>query len=156
MALDFSPLYRSTIGFDAMTALFDHALDRDAGGYPPYNIEKAGENTYRIVVALAGWSADEIELVTEANRLVVRGSPKKVENEKFYLHRGHTQRAFERVFDIADHVTVTAATMSDGLLVVDLTREIPEALKARRIEIASGPAAEVSSLDAMRLAKSAA
>jgi HSP20 family molecular chaperone IbpA len=95
MALDFSPLYRSTIGFDSMTALFDHAIDRDPGGFPPYNIEKAGENTYRIVVALAGWKPDDIELVADGNRLVVRGSPKKIEGEKTYLHRGHTKRAFE-------------------------------------------------------------
>jgi molecular chaperone IbpA len=156
MALDFSPLYRSTIGFDAMTALFDHAIDRDPDGFPPYNIEKVGGNTYRIVVALAGWTPDDIELVADANRLVVRGSPKKVEAEKTYLHRGHLKRAFERVFDIAEHVEVTGANMSDGLLVIDLKREIPEALKPRRIEIGSGPVAEVTSLDSQRLTKSAA
>jgi HSP20 family molecular chaperone IbpA len=104
MAFDFTPLYRSTIGFDGMTALLAHALERDDGAFPPYNIEKSSDDTYRVVVALAGWTRDEIELVTEANRLVVRGHAKKVGDEKAYLHRGIAQRAFERIFDLADHV----------------------------------------------------
>lgn len=156
MAFDFSPLYRSTIGFDGMTALFAHALDRDEGGFPPYNIEKSGENAYRIVLALAGWRRDELELVTEANRLVVRGEAKKEDREKNYLHRGIAQRAFERVFDLADHVEVIGANMSDGLLVVDLKREIPEALKPRRIEIGLPVDASVANFDAKRLVKTAA
>ncbi len=156
MAFDFTPLYRSTIGFDAMTALLTHALERDEGGFPPYNIEKSGGDAYRIVMALAGWTRDEIELVAENNRLVVRGQAKKAGDEKAYLHRGIVQRAFERVFDLADHVAVTGASMSDGLLVVDLKREIPEALKPRRIEIGSSAGANVASLDTKRLEKSVA
>lgn len=149
MAYDFTPLYRSTIGFDGMTALFAHALERDDGGFPPYNIEKLGDDAYRIVMALAGWTRDEIELVAGANRLVVRGQAKKAGDEKAYLHRGIAQRAFERIFDLADHVEVTGASMSGGLLVVDLKREIPEALKPRRIEI-------TPDLDGRRLEKAAA
>jgi molecular chaperone IbpA len=140
MAFDFSPLYRSSIGFDGMTALFAHALERDDGGFPPYNIEKSGENAYRIVMALAGWTRDEVDLVADAGRLIVRGQAKKVVDQKEYLHRGIAQRAFERIFDLADHVEVSGASMQDGLLTVDLKREIPEALKPRRIEIASGAA----------------
>jgi molecular chaperone IbpA len=156
MALDFSPLYRSTIGFDGMTALFAHALDREDGGFPPYNIEKMGESSYRIVLALAGWDRDDLELVTDANRLVVRGRPRKAEIEKTFLHRGIALRAFERVFDLADHVEVTNASMADGLLVVDLKKEIPEALKPRRIEIGASSRPELTSVDTTRLQKSAA
>jgi molecular chaperone IbpA len=139
-----------------MSALFAHALDRDESGFPPYNIEKSGENAYRIVLALAGWQRDELELVTEANRLVVRGEAKKEDREKNYLHRGIAQRTFERVFDLADHVEVMGANLSDGLLVVDLKREIPEALKPRRIEIGLPVDATVASLDSKRLVKTAA
>ena len=156
MAFDFTPLYRSTIGFDGMTALFAHALERDDGGFPPYNIEKLGDDAYRIVMALAGWTRDEIELVAGANRLVVRGQAKKAGDEQAYLHRGIAQRAFERIFDLADHVEVTNASMSDGLLVIDLKREIPEALKPRRIEIASAAEANIADLDSRRVEKSAA
>lgn len=155
MAFDFTPLFRSTIGFDGMTALLSHALEREEGGFPPYNIEKAGDDAYRIVIALAGWSRDELEIVTGESRLVVRGQAKPAEGERVYLHRGIAQRAFERVFDLADHVEVTGASMADGLLTVDLKRNIPEALKPRRIEIGSyGPS--VTKLDAKTLDKSAA
>jgi molecular chaperone IbpA len=139
-----------------MTALFDHALDREDGGFPPYNIEKMGEASYRIVLALAGWNRDDVELITDANKLVVRGRAKKPESEKTFLHRGIALRAFERVFDLADHVEVTSASMSDGLLMVDLKREIPEALKPRRIEIGTSSRPELTSVDAKRLQKSAA
>jgi molecular chaperone IbpA len=156
MAFDFSPLYRSTIGFDGMTALFAHALNREEGGFPPYNIQKVGENTYRIAIALAGWSQDDLELIADANRLVVRGRPKPVNEPKTYLHRGLAQRAFERLFDLADYVEITGASMSDGLLNIDLKREIPEVLKPRRIEIATQVSAQVTSLDERRAEKSAA
>jgi molecular chaperone IbpA len=132
--LDFTPLYRSTIGFDRLPSLLSHALERDESSYPPYNIEKAGEDTYRIVMALAGFSRDDISIVSERNRLSVRGEVKD-KADATYLHRGIAQRTFERVFDLADHIHVTGATMNDGLLVIDLKLELPDALKPRRIEI---------------------
>ena len=132
--LDFTPLYHSTVGFDRLPDLLTSALERDEGGYPPYNIEKAGEDAYRIVVALAGFSKDDIEVVTENNRLSIRG---RLNNKTAtrYMHQGIAQRSFQRVFDLADHIVVTGASMENGLLVVDLKRELPEALKPRRIEI---------------------
>lgn len=106
--LDFTPLYRSTIGFDRLPALLAHALERDDSSYPPYNIEKTGDDTYRIVMALAGFRRDDLSIVTERNRLTVRGEVKD-RSDATYLHRGIAQRAFERVFDLADHVHVTGA-----------------------------------------------
>jgi len=132
--LDFTPLYHSTVGFDRLPALLAHALTRDETGYPPYNIEKTGDDAYRIVMALAGFSRDDIEIVSERNRLSVRGALKG-KNESTYLHQGIAQRSFQRVLDLADYIVVTGASMNDGLLVIDLKRELPEALKPRRIEI---------------------
>jgi molecular chaperone IbpA len=132
--LDFTPLYHSTVGFDRLPDLLTGALERDEGGYPPYNIEKAGEDAYRIVMALAGFSKDDIEVVTENNRLTIRGRLSN-KNATQYLHQGIAQRSFQRVFDLADYIVVSGASMENGLLVVDLRRELPEALKPRRIEI---------------------
>lgn len=140
--LDFSPLYHSTVGFDRLPNLLAQALDRDEGGYPPYNIEKAGEDTYRIVMALAGFSKDDIEVVTENNRLSVRGRLKE-KGANTYLHQGIAHRSFQRVFDLADHIVVTDATMDNGLLVVELKRELPEALRPRRIEVGAPKATPV-------------
>lgn len=156
MAFDFTPLFRSTIGFDGMTALFTHALEREGSGFPPYNIEKSANDAYRIVIALAGWSRDQLEIVTGANRLVVRGHAQSEEGERVFLHRGITQGAFERVFDLADHVEVTAASMEDGLLSVELKRNIPEALKPRRVEIGNSGGGRAANFDAKHLEKSAA
>ena len=135
--LDFTPLFRSTIGFDQLPALFSHALERPETGYPPYNIEKVGEDQYRIVMAVAGFAKDDVELFQEQNRLTIRGKLKKT-NGKTYLHRGIATRAFERHFDLADYVEVTDATMGEGLLVISLKRELPEALKPRSIPINAG------------------
>jgi molecular chaperone IbpA len=135
--LDFTPLFRSSIGFDQLPALFSHALERPETGYPPYNIEKVGEDQYRIVMAVAGFGKDDIELVQEQNRLSVLGRLKEP-NGKTYLHRGIATRAFERHFDLADYVEVTDATMGEGLLVIALKRELPEALKPRSIPIHAG------------------
>ena len=135
--LDFAPLFRSSIGFDQLPGLLSHALEREETGYPPYNIEKVGEDQYRIVLAVAGFSKDDIEIVQEPNLLTVRGRIKDV-GEKIYLHRGIAGRPFERQFDLADYVLVTEATMGDGLLVIVLTRELPEALKPRSIPINAG------------------
>ena len=135
--LDFSPLFRSSIGFDHVPDLLSHALERERSGYPPYNIEKCGDDQYRIVMALAGFGANDIDIVVEQNRLSVRGQ-KPESDDKTYLHRGIAARPFLRQFDLADYVEVTAATMGDGLLVIDLKRELPEELKPRRIPINAG------------------
>ena len=136
--LDFTPLFRTTIGFDQVPGMLTDALQRMESGFPPYNIEKCGENEYRIALAVAGFGKDEIEIVTEQNLLTVRGRLKE-KNGHEYLYRGIAARSFERVFNLADYVEVTGAMMGDGLLIIDLKRELPEALKPRRIEIASAP-----------------
>jgi molecular chaperone IbpA len=135
--LDFTPLYRSSIGFDQVPSLLSHALEREDSGYPPYNIEKCGDDKYRIVLALAGFSKDDIDIVFEQNRLSIRGQ-KQETNGATYLHRGIAARPFLRQFDLADYVEVTGATMGDGLLVIDLKRELPEALKPRKVPIGTG------------------
>jgi len=132
--LDFTPLFRSTVGFDRVPSLLLHASQREESSYPPYNIEKCGEDQYRIVMALAGFTKDDVEIVSEQNQLYVRGKMKS-QNGQTFLHRGFAARSFERQFDLADFIEVAGATMSDGLLVIELKRELPEALKPRRIEI---------------------
>ena len=132
--LDFAPLYHSTVGFDRLPDLLNGALHRDEGGYPSYTIEKAGEDTYRIVMALAGFSKDDVEVVTKNNRLSIRGRLMD-KTETRYLHQGIAPRSFQRVFDLADHIVVSGANMNNGSLVVELKRELPEALKPHRIEI---------------------
>lgn len=136
--LDFTPLYRTTVGFDRVPSLLSHALQRGESTYPPCNIEKCGDDEYRIVLAVAGFSQDDIELVSEQNTLVVRGHIKQKKGHE-YVHRGIATRDFERVFDLADYIEVTGAVMGDGLLVIDLRRELPEAMKPRRIEIGAAP-----------------
>jgi molecular chaperone IbpA len=135
--LDFTPLFRSSVGFDRLPDLLSDAVGRAESTYPPYNIEKCGDDQYRIVLALAGFSKDDVEIVVEQNRLFVRGL-KREPDSRTYLHHGIATRSFERHFDLADHVEVTGATMGEGLLVIDLKREIPEALKPRRIPISAG------------------
>ena len=135
--LDFTPLFRSSIGFDHVTGLLSDALQRQEIGFPPYNIEKVGEDQYRIVMAVAGFSKDDVEIVQEQNRLSVRGKLKDADG-RTYLHRGIATRNFERQFDLADYVEVTDATMGEGLLVIALKRELPEALKPRSIPITAG------------------
>lgn len=134
---DIGPLMRSTIGFDHLWRLLDSALQVDeSGSYPPYNIEKIGEDRYRIVMAVAGFTPEDLEVTVEPNLLVVRGKRREDPNVQ-YLHRGIAGRAFERRFQLADHVKVVDARLENGLLVIELVREIPEALKPRRIEIRS-------------------
>jgi molecular chaperone IbpA len=137
VTLDFTPLFRSSIGFDQVPHLLSHALQREETGFPPYNIEKVGEDQYRIIMAVAGFSKDEVEIVQEQDRLSVRGKLKDP-IAKVYLHRGIATRAFERYFDLADYVEVMDASMGDGLLVIALRRELPEALKPRSIPINAG------------------
>ena len=137
---DFSPLFRSTIGFDRLTRLADAAMrvDNASLGYPPYNIEKTGDDAYRLTMAVAGFSPEELNVTVQQNSLVVTGKAKKEEQESHYLHRGIARRAFERHFSLADHMKVVGATVANGMLHVDLAREIPEAAKPRKIEIATG------------------
>jgi len=135
--LDFSPLYRSSIGFDQLPTLLAHALQRDETGFPPYNIEKLTEDQYRITLAVAGFAPDDIEIVCEQNLLTVRGRTKEGERASTYLHRGIAARAFERQFDLAEYVEVTDASLTNGLLEIALKRELPEALKPRSIPIGS-------------------
>jgi molecular chaperone IbpA len=145
---DFSPLYRATVGFDRVADMMDRVLSAEVAQptYPPYNIEKTDENAYRISLAVAGFSADDLGVELREGALIVTG--RKVQDDddgaRSYLHRGIATRAFERRFHLADHVRVTGATHADGMLHIDLVREIPEALKPRRIEIAR--ASEASQL----------
>ncbi len=127
-SFDFSPLFRSTIGFDRMARLFD-ALDRaEDNGYPPYNIEVTGKDAYRITMAVAGFGDDDVEVTAQENRLTIKGKAKPESGAKF-LHRGIARRAFERRFELADHIEVTGASLDHGVLYVDLVRELPEAMK---------------------------
>jgi molecular chaperone IbpA len=139
MNYDFSPLYRSTVGFDRVLDLLDQASrGQSMANWPPYNIEKTGEDQYRITMAVAGFSPDEIDLVQQENVLVVAGQKHTDPEGVQVLHRGIATRAFKQTFNLADHVKVTGANLDNGLLVIELQREVPEALKPRRIEIASG------------------
>ena len=137
-AFDFTPLLRSSIGFENLNRLADLAArDASAETFPPYNIEKLSQDAYRISMAVAGFSRDELDLTVQENTLIVTGrSAPEAEGEKReFLHRGIAKRAFERRFQLADHVEVKAAHLKNGLLHVDLVRNIPEAMKPRKIEI---------------------
>lgn len=141
--VDFSPLYRSTVGFDRLFTMLD-SLGQPEGGqsYPPYNIERTGEDAYRISMAVAGFSENEISIEAHRNVLTVKGE-RKEENTgegSELLYRGIASRAFERRFQLADHVDVTGAALKNGLLHIDLKRNIPEELKPRKIEISAAPA----------------
>ncbi len=135
--LDLSPLFRASVGFDSLTRVFEAAtrVDNATFSYPPYNIAKSGDDTYRITFALAGFSENEIDIQVENNTLTVSGKVSQDKDATTYLHRGIAGRSFERKFELANHIQVTGARMENGLLHVDLKREIPEALKPRRIAI---------------------
>lgn len=135
--VDFAPLYRSTIGFDRLVNLFDAAGFEAEGGYPPYNIERVAENDYRITMAVAGFSEDEINIEVKDTALLVTGEKKQAEKEPEYLHRGIAARSFERRFQLADYVEVAGASLKDGLLNVELQRNLPERMKPRTIAISS-------------------
>jgi molecular chaperone IbpA len=138
--LDLNPLFRSSIGFDRMlNALQAASRVESIDNWPPYDIAKSGEDNYRITMAVAGFSLDELEVTQEQNLLLVSGKKASDDNRE-YLHRGIASRAFQRRFELADHVKVTAASLFNGLLTIDLQREIPEEMKPRRIEIATGNA----------------
>ncbi len=142
---DLTPFYRSTVGFDRLFSLLDQATPDGSPGYPPYNIERTGDNAYRISVAVSGFGKDELSIVAKENTLTIKGEKVAGENSKpqaEVLYRGIAARAFERVFQLADFVVVKNASLENGLLHVDLVREIPEAKKPRQIPIggATGPA----------------
>jgi molecular chaperone IbpA len=149
---DLTPLYRSTVGFDRLASVLDNVLSHDVSAptYPPYNIEKTGADSYRITVAVAGFAESELSIETRDGQLMISGRKAASEDEpqRTYLHRGIAERAFERRFQLADHVKATAATVENGLLHVDLVREVPEALKPRRIPIASAAPARERVIDA--------
>ena len=134
---DLSPLYRSTVGFDSLESIFDQIAgsDNEALTFPPYDIERLTENEYRITMAVAGFGKDDVEIEVSEGTLSIRGEKKEAEKERTFLHRGIAARAFERRFQLADHLEVRGADVKDGLLSVDLEREVPERLKPRKIEI---------------------
>jgi len=134
--IDLSPLYRNTIGFDRLASLLNSTLSSDAvaGGFPPYNIEVCDENRYAITLAVAGFTRDELDISVERDVLIVRGR-RENGGERRYLHQGIANRAFERKFNLADHVEVTGADLNNGLLTISLVKEIPEAMKPRTIAI---------------------
>ena len=137
--VDYSPLYRSFVGFDRIADLLDTAMKVDTSmDWPPYDIEKTGEDAYRINLAVAGFKPGELEVVSQPNLLVVTGRRTPAEGERRFLHHGIAARAFEQRFNLADHIVVKDARYEDGVLTLDLVREVPEALKPRRIEIGSG------------------
>ncbi|PZQ50490.1 MAG: hypothetical protein DI556_08035 [Rhodovulum sulfidophilum] len=142
---DLSPLYRSTVGFDRIANILEQvSLSDGQASYPPYNIEKTGESAYRITIAVAGFAENELNVEAREGQLIVTGRKAEAETEtkRNFLHRGIATRAFERRFQLADHVRAQDAVTENGLLHIDLVREVPEALKPRRIEIAAKAAIE--------------
>ena len=138
--IDFAPLYRSTVGFDRLFQLLDSVsgLEGDGGGYPPYNIERTGESQYRITMAVAGFGEGEINIEMKDTTLTVKGEKSPEDKERQFLHRGIAQRGFERRFQLADFVEVKGADLNNGLLHIDLVRNLPERMKPRQIAIGNG------------------
>ncbi len=138
-AFDLSPLFSTTVGFDRMARMLEQMPSETAPTYPPYNIQKMGENAYRVTLAVAGFGEDEIAIEVKENLLTVAGKLAKENGaNESYLHRGIAARTFERRFNLADHIQVTGAALDKGMLHIDLVRELPEALKARKIAIETG------------------
>ncbi len=150
MRFDLSPLYRSTVGFDSLASMLDQvaSFDEQPDNYPPYNIERLTENEYRITMAVAGFGKEDVKIEVKENTLSIRGEKKEADKERTFLHRGIASRAFERRFQLADHVEVRGADVKDGLLSVDLEREVPERLKSRTIEIGATAAKGTKTIDA--------
>ena len=153
---DLAPLYRATVGFDQVADMMDRILADTAQtqSYPPYNIEKTAEDAWRISIAVAGFAEDELGVELRENALIVTASKGEDTDERTYLHRGIANRAFERRFTLADHVRVSGASHVNGMLNIDLVREVPEALKPRQIEIAKGDAIEAKAVEAKPKKKS--
>lgn len=151
-AFDFSPLYRSSIGFDRVFNLLENAGRLQAvDNWPPYDIARDGEDAYRVTIAVAGFSEADIDITHKPNLLVVTGQGKEPEDAE-YLHRGLARRSFERRFELADHLKVTGASLDNGLLTVKLVREVPEEMKPRRISIQTEAAPEVEKIEAKKAA----
>ena len=148
-SFDLAPLYRATVGFDQMADLMDRVLadTGTAASYPPYNIEKTGDDGWRISIAVAGFTEDDLSVEVRESALIVSAKKAKEDEARTYLHRGIANRAFERRFTLADHVRVTGASHVNGMLNIDLVREVPEALKPRRIEIANGDTVEAKAVE---------
>jgi molecular chaperone IbpA len=149
-SFDLTPLYRATVGFDQIADLMDRALAADVGQstYPPYNIEKTEDDAWRISIAVAGFSDTDLGIEVNDRALIVIGRKSEDESNRKFLHRGIATRAFERRFHLADHVRVTGASHADGMLHIDLTREVPEALKPRRIAIEKAATSHTDVVDA--------
>ncbi len=149
-SFDFAPLHRATVGFDQIADIMDRVMTSEVSqpSYPPYNIEKTDADAYRISIAVAGFAEDDLAIEVKENALVVAGKKATEDTKRAYLHRGIATRAFERRFALADHVRVTGASLENGMLHIDLKREVPEALKPRRIEITSTKAIEKDVVDA--------
>ena len=147
---DLAPLYRATVGFDQIADLMDRVLSNDVGSqtYPPYNIEKTGDDAWRISLAVAGFSPEDLSVEQRENALVISAKKTDENTERTWLHRGIATRAFERRFALADHVQVTAANHEHGMLHIDLTRQVPEALKPRRIQIGGAQVVEAKAVTA--------
>lgn len=144
--IDMTPLYRATVGFDRFADMVDRVMTADPAGqsgYPPFNIEKTEENSYRISIAAAGFTESDLNIEVRENALHVTAKKPEESNAKTYLHRGIATRSFEKRFQLADHMRVTGASLVNGMLDIELAREVPEALKPRRIEIAGPKALEV-------------
>jgi molecular chaperone IbpA len=141
---DLTPLYRSTIGFDRLGSMLDtlSSFEGEAPSYPPYNIERVGENDYRISMAVAGFSESDLEIEVRENTLSIRGEKRTEQENSTFLHRGIASRSFERRFELAAYVVVKGASLENGLLHVDLARELPEAMKPRTIEITTNSGAD--------------
>ncbi len=150
---DLAPLYRATVGFDQIADLLDRVMASDVTHptYPPYNIEKTADDAYRISIAVAGFAADDLSVEVKDGAVVVSATKAEENDGRTYLHRGIATRAFERRFQLADHVRVTGASHADGMLHIDLMREVPEALKPRRIAIASGEAVSKDVVEAKKV-----
>jgi len=147
--VDFSPLYRSTVGFDRLFTMLDTLGQPENGqSYPPYNIERTGEDAYRITMAIAGFSEDDVSIEAHRNVLTIKGEKAEESEDQKFLHRGIAARAFERRFQLADHVEVSGAELKNGLLHVDLKREVPEEMKPRKIAISSVPGKKAKQIEA--------
>ncbi|PQA88754.1 Hsp20 family protein [Hyphococcus luteus] len=145
-SFDLTPLYRSTVGFDRVFDLLDSMGKAETGGYPPYNIERLDENDYRITLAVAGFSEDELDVELHENTLTVTGSHQEDDEDRTFLYQGIAGRSFQRRFQLAEHVKVAGASLVNGLLNVELRREIPESAKPRKISIAGEKAGNVKVL----------
>lgn len=147
---DLSPLYRATVGFDQLAEMMDRVFTNDVSRetYPPYNIEKTGDDAWRISVAVAGFTDDELNVEVKENALFISARKAEDDQERTYLYRGIATRAFERRFHLAEHVRVTGAAHENGMLHIDLVREVPEALKPRRIEISSSRDVDAKAIEA--------